>query len=248
MLTYHQFAVSELTSEQRQACLRLAEKALHEPNSLDLARYLSSKWEAYPQILMAKSEHGMAAFQLLHAFACNGEHYLYLGPLFSERGAYLRMFLHFYESLQKAYPAETFHLMAELQNPELMIIFKTLFRRASYPALTGEAIPEKARETARIFADRLKHIEQLDLQKLSTCSRHTLYRKKAASPVLLSWLGARGIYPEEGGSQILLHSSPPAPALRKRVKHDLNRGLFMLKHWSRFRDVMLKKFEEGIPR
>ncbi|USG63436.1 hypothetical protein NDK47_14745 [Brevibacillus ruminantium] len=240
-------AVSLLTKEEVQACEQVARQSLPHAELQDLCAYLGEKFKAYPEMLMAFDETGLAAFQLIHSFSQNDEDYIYLGPLFSVRKAYLPMFLQYFDMLLSQYPKQAFHLMAELQNPSLLLIFKTLFRRTSYPALQEKSIPSCTQQVASIFASHLGHIEHFQPHTLSSYSRHTLYKQGSGPQTVLCWLRSRGIYLENGASQILLLSCPPTIEQRRRIRHDLYRGLFMLKHWSRFRRYMLQKFKEGIP-
>ncbi|MEJ8544788.1 hypothetical protein [Brevibacillus borstelensis] len=239
--------VSSLTELQRDACQALAETALPLAESTDMADYLHERFQSYPFILHAQDDMGLAAFQLIDAFPDIGEHFYYMGPLFSRRRAYLPMFLEYFRSTWQKHSHETFHMLAELQNPDLLLTFKTLFRRTSYPALDALKAPAPVQKTAQIYANRLAHITHFQPSSLSSHHAETLYRPGSGPEAVISWLHARGIEPEKGGSQMLLLSCPPCTEARSAIDHDLKRGLLMLRHWSRFRPFMLKKFKEALP-
>jgi hypothetical protein len=236
--------LSSLSAADRRACVETANRAF--PHC-DQTAYLAERFPLYDAVLMAHDESGPAAFQLVQWFWTEQGWFVYLGPLFSLRKAYLPMLFHFFRSAMDTWPDETLYLMAELQNPELLLVCKTLFPR-SYPLLRTREIPLSVRQTAHVFVERVAHIEGFRPDNLSSRGCHTLYIPATGSGAVMTWLHARGVRLDRGDSQILLLTCPADASSRSRLIREMERGRLMLAHWERFRPVMLRKFEEGAAR
>ncbi|MFY0545537.1 hypothetical protein [Brevibacillus sp. H7] len=232
-----------MTEQQIQACMDLA-NTVSSPQCR--TEYLKRRFSSYHSVLTAHDEQGLAAFQLIQQFTRNDQLFLYLGPLFSQRKAYLPMFLAAFDRWLAGNHGRTVHLMAEIQNPEILLVFKTLFFHTSYPILHTAAIPPSVQETARIFASRFDHISQLDTRNLSTRGEDSLYQSKKGTEDILAWMRSRGVHVERGDSQILLLTAGGSLRERHRIKADLLHGKMMLRQWRLFRPIMLRKFKEGI--
>lgn len=244
MIQFSYRLLSSLSAADRQACVETANSAF--PHC-DQTAYLAERFPLYDAVLMAHDESGLAAFQLMQRFRTDQGWFVYLGPLYSRRKAYLPMLFHFFRSAMDTWPDETLHFMAELQNPDLLLVCKTLFPR-SYPLLQTREIPLTVRQTAHVFVERIAHIEGFRPDNLSSRGSHTLYRAAAGSGAVMTWLHARGVRLDRGDSQILLLTSPADASSRSRLMREMERGRLMLAHWERFRPVMLRKFEEGAAR
>ena len=204
------------------------------------ATYLTSRLRTYGHAIAADDDQGLAAFELIDEFEENGERFVYLGPLFSRDGACVPLFCHFVQVLLQT--PQPFHLLTEAQNPEVVLLFKTLFPSTSYPALGPEVTPLRIRETAATFARRLDHIHGLDAANLSTRSGQTLFRRKPGCEAVLRWLEDRGVFLERGNSQMLVVSCSSA-AERAEAQEDFRNGQRRLREWPQWRPRMLPRFE-----
>jgi hypothetical protein len=236
--------LTSLTDEQKQEFIEMANASCP---AQDQTAYLQDRLHTYDAILTARDRYGLTAFQLIQQFTKDEQHYLYLGPLYSRRKAYLPMFLSSFEGWMRKYRKEPFHMMAEIQNPDILLVFKTLFLHTAYPQLHTMDIPLWVQQTARIFAEELNHISHLDTSNLSTRANQTLYLPKSGNDAVLEWLRARNVHLEKGDCQILLLTVPRSYLGRQKIRADLLRGRLMLKQWHRFCPLMLRKFKEGIP-
>src|SRR5947209_6779942 len=54
--------------------------------------YVAGRLGVYDAVIVAANEQGIAAFELLRYVDAEGARFVYLGPLFSRLGAYLRLF------------------------------------------------------------------------------------------------------------------------------------------------------------
>lgn len=239
-MQYANFSVPSLTLQQKHECLQLASIC----GATDGHAYLESRFAAYDTLLTAADDSGLAAFQLIQQFWHDGQHYIYFGPLFSRRNAYLPMFLRFFWKLARQ-TRQDIHLMAEIQNPQVLLIFKTLFYHTSHPLLTQREIPANVQKAAAIFANHLPHIKELDASRLATRSSESLFAEKDGYQPIMDWLHSRSVFYHLGDSQVLLVSLPKRGGKRLVVIADLLRGLYMLGRWRRFKPVMLQRFKEG---
>ena len=204
------------------------------------AAYLAPRFRSYAYAVTAEDQSGLAAFELIDEFEEAGERYVYLGPLFSRNGACIPLVCDLAHSLLRT--QQPFHLLAEAQNPEALLLFTTLFKRAAYPRLERSATPRRVGEIASTFARRLDHIHRLDIDNLSTHSAQTLYRNKPGCAAVLCWLARRGVHLDRGDSQVMVVPCSNASE-RARVIEDLRIGERQLKDWSRWRPRMLARFE-----
>ena len=202
--------------------------------------YLVPRLATYGHAICAFDAAGLAAFELIDEFQEFGERWLYLGPLFSRDGACIPLFCSFVGRLLER--SEPFHLLAETQNPEAVLLLKTLFARASYPAFGDEAPPVEIVRIAKTFARRLDHIHGFDAANLSTRSGETLFRRKRGCDPVLRWLERRGVLLERGDSQVFVLSCPDS---RERIAAlaDFRAGVQRLADWERERPRMLACFE-----
>ncbi|MDT3415457.1 hypothetical protein QO009_001315 [Brevibacillus aydinogluensis] len=244
MIQFSSRLLTALSAADRQMLVETANRAF--PHC-DQTAYLAERFPLYDAVLMAHDETGLASFQLIQRFQTDHGRFVYLGPLFSLRKAYLPMLLHFFRSAMDTWPDEPLHFMAELQNPALLLVCKTLFPR-SYPLLHTREIPPTVRQTAQAFVERIGHIDGFRPDNLTSRSSHTLYRPAVGCDSVMSWLHARGVRMDQGDSQILLLICPADASSRSRRMQELERGRLMLAHWERFRPVMLRKFKEGAAR
>lgn len=219
MIQFSYRLLSSLSAADRQACVETANSAF--PHC-DQTAYLTERFPLYDAVLMAHDESGLAAFQLMQRFRTDQGWFVYLGPLYSRRKAYLPMLFHFFRSAMDTWPDETLHFMAELQNPDLLLVCKTLFQR-SYPLLQTRKIPLTVRQTAHVFVERIAHIEGFRPDNLSSRGSHTLYRAAAGSDAVMTWLHARGVRLDRGDSQILLLTCPADASSRSRLMRSRER-------------------------
>jgi hypothetical protein len=204
------------------------------------AAYLAPRLRSYAYALTVEDQSGLAAFELIDEFEEAGERHVYLGPLFSRNGACIPLICNLARSLLQA--QRPFHLLAEVQNPEALLLFTTLFTCTAYPRPERSATSRRVGDIAGAFARRLDHIHSLDIDNLSTRSAHTLYRHKPGCAAVLRWLESRGVHLDRGDSQVLVVPCSNASE-RARVVKDLRIGGRRLQDWSRWRPRMLARFE-----
>jgi hypothetical protein len=142
--------------------------------------------------------------------------------------------------------AEPFHLMAEVQNPLIALLFKTLLSTSSYPRLHPGAPPARIRRAAEAFARNLSHIHELDPRALLTRSPDaTLFRPRRGCEQVVRWMESRGVALARGDSQAFVVSCRSSWLERSWLRWDLARGRRRLGDWSRWRPRMLRRFERA---
>ena len=205
------------------------------------ASYLAPRLGRYAYAIQASVGEGLAAFQLIDEFEEDGARHLYLGPLFSRGGAAGPLVAGFLLGLLAE--ARPFHLMTEVENPEVALMVKALFPRSSCPDLVSLAIPAETRRIASAFSRRLGHIESLDLETLATRPGESLYVPRPGCEPVLRWLEERRVHLDAGHSQaFLITCGDPArqgPGMRAELLH----GLRCFGQWALWRPRLMALFE-----
>jgi hypothetical protein len=166
--------------------------------------YVESRLDVYDEAVVARSPDGVAACELIQAFDVDGAHFVYLGPLFSRRGAYFPLFAWYVGRLAESAPDRPLYLAAEVQSPEVLLAFHALFPHSAFPRVEDGGAPADAREAAEALAARLDHLGALEPGTLATRSGQTLYAPRPGCEPVLEWLRARGIDPARGDSQLVV--------------------------------------------
>jgi hypothetical protein len=209
--------------------------------------YIRNRFTIYDGILVARKDQAVIAFQFFHLFEQAKGLYVYLGPLFSMQNGYVQMFFCFYEYLQNKRPNQIIHLMAEIENPDVLLVFKTLFLHNSYPRLNQTEIPESVKQIVATYCEQIEHIQGVNLDNLTTRSSTSLYREgfNTEQDPVMAWLEARDVRFSLGESQLLVTTVPASIRERRRYHLLLLQGRLKLKHWDMHKNSMLDLFREG---
>jgi hypothetical protein len=154
-------AVTDLTREQRRELVALAEEASgagFEP------RYVEERFERYPFVALGRDDFGLAAFELLDVRMHEGDELVYLGPLFSRRGAYVDLFAFCLERWIEADARFAFGM--EIENPLVLDVLRLLLPRSARTRLDGP--DDSLRALARRFASSFPHLRDLDEDTMTT--------------------------------------------------------------------------------
>lgn len=136
----------------------------------------------------------------------------------------------------------TIHLMAEIQNSRVLLLFKTLFGDFSYPRLTQHEIPAEMKKIINIFSEQLGHVKGLNLENFSSRSEDTLYRPSKGYNIIETWLTKRGIDFSNGDNLLLLSSIPPN---REKFIEQLQDGIGLTQNWRQGKSRILEEFKKG---
>jgi len=213
---------------------------------LDAGAYVRARLACYERALVATAAGRITAFVLVDdAHEVRGAQLVYVGPLFSERSAYLPLFVALVrELLARRRP---FHVLAEVQCPKIVLAFEQLFWRSALPRLDGSAVPDDARVVARAFARSISHMGALDEQRMATRADGgtTLYVPRPGYEPVTSWLERRGVVLARGDSQLLLVSCLGTRAERARLSLEMSAGAAALRDYASAKRRMLARFEGG---
>jgi hypothetical protein len=226
---------------ERFRLVKFACEILGEPTN-----YLSKRFPKYDFIIIAEQEDNIKAIQLVNQFQETGAVYVYFGPVFSRIHYYLPMFLSFFESLLTQFNSKTLYLIAEIQIPELLVIFQTLFGRYVFPHIHSQEIPIDIQEAAVLCQSRLHHIENLNKDLLLTKSCETLYRPKKGYEDVEKWLEKRGVFLRQGDSQMVVVHVPEQERDRNELRNYMNDGIKQINDWKRTKSAMLEKYREAM--
>lgn len=167
-------------------------------------KYVTSRLGAYDAVIVAANGTEIAAFELIQSFDAEGARFVYLGPLFSRRGAYLPLFAWHVGQLATDNPERPLYLAAEVQSPRALLALHALFPHCAFPRIEDGTVTAEVRAAAAILAEHLGHIEGLDLATLATHADETLYTAQPGCEPVMSWLHQRGIDLARGDNQLVI--------------------------------------------
>ncbi len=166
----------------------------------DLERRLA----LYPSVAIVRDHLGLAAFALLDVRR-RGIELVYLGPLFSRRGAYVALFAGCIERWLDS--GEPFCMGVEIENPLVRDVLSVLLLPTSAYPRPGDPASEVVRALARIFGAEFPHLAGLDDRTMTTAAD-----------------GARRRGFASGRSQLALVPCT-SPAARQALRAELARGV-----------------------
>lgn len=208
--------------------------------------YLQERFLLYGHVIILKRKDKVGCFQFIEYLYGDDEIFIYFGPLFSNRGRFLAMFLDFFQQLVGETKGKKLHLLAEIQNPEVFLVFKALFGLYSYPHIHQTIIPSDVKRIATFFASKLSHMSNVNLENLSTISKVTLYSPKPQLNDVSNWLLKRGIDAAQGDNVLLLVTVPIEQSEREELLKQLDYGIALTKNWKEGKQVILRQFQEGV--
>ena len=139
---------------------------------------LERRLARYPTVLVARDARGLAAFSFVDVKS-RGAHLVYLGPLFSRRGAYVSLFAAYLEQWLDG--AERFCLGIEIANPLVRDVLALVLPTTAQPR-RGEEPSETLRSLARVFAVEFRHhVRGLDARSLTMLTDETPSERRDAS-------------------------------------------------------------------
>ncbi|WP_010283582.1 hypothetical protein [Bacillus timonensis] len=117
--------------------------------------YLLTRLEIYDQIICLKRNQKLFAFQLIQTFEQGDDKFVYFGPLFSRMSCFLELFMTYLQVLMEETVGRKVHLLAEIENPEVLLLFKALFDDCAYPKFQEEQVPEGVKNHVQTFKKSL---------------------------------------------------------------------------------------------
>jgi hypothetical protein len=233
--------VAVLTEHEKEDLISFAEKAGSVQKS-----YLKERFLFYPHVIILRRNDKVGCFQFIEYLDERDETFIYLGPLFSKMSRFLPMFLDFFQNSVREIKAKTLHLLAEIQNPEVFLLFKVLFGNYSYPHIHQTHIPSEVKRIAAFFSSQVSHMSTVNLENLSTKSKESLYHTKSQLHEVNHWLLKRGIDLMQGDNVLLIATVPLNQTERDKVVAQVNNGITITKNWREGKQLMLQQFKEGI--
>ncbi len=208
--------------------------------------YLQERFLLYGQVLILRRNDKVGCFQFIEYFNENDEIFIYFGPLFSNMSRFISMFLGFFQKLVGDVKQKKLHLLAEVQNPEVLLVFKALFGSYSFPLIDQTNIPSDVKKIAAVFERKLSHMNHVNLEKLSSKSKDSLYIANPQLQVVSNWVLKRGIDLTQGENVLLILSLPKEQTEREEILKQLKLGIALTKNWREGKQVILQQFQEGV--
>ncbi|MEH7222724.1 hypothetical protein V7112_02830 [Bacillus sp. JJ1566] len=208
--------------------------------------YLLSRFEIYDQVICLRRNQKLLAFQLVQTFEQEDERFIYFGPLFSRMSCFLELFLTYLQVVMEENHGRKTHLLAEIENPEVLLLFKALFEDYAYPKFQERLVPDKIKEKVFIFSEKLTHIHELDVEKMTTKSKESLGQFQPTQSPVGNWLLSRQIDLSQGMNVVLYSHIPAESNTREELLLQLERGRNRMANWKEGKKEVLALFEEGV--
>ncbi|MEH7381523.1 hypothetical protein V7138_13770 [Bacillus sp. JJ1533] len=239
-LNIERFATKKLFIRQKEEMLSLSQRV-----SKIGEEYLLSRFEIYDQVICLRRNQKLFAFQLVQTFEMNNERFVYFGPLFSRMSCFLDLFMEYLQVIMEENQGKKIHMLAEIENPEVLLLFKALFEDCAYPKFKGNEVPEEIKRDIFMYGKRLSHIHRLDVDRMTTISKDSLYQYRPTHSVIEKWLQSRKINFSQGMNLVLYSSVPSEPISRKAFILQLERGRSRVANWKEGKKEVLALFEGG---
>ncbi|WP_142353940.1 hypothetical protein [Fredinandcohnia onubensis] len=208
--------------------------------------YLFPRFKRYDQVVCLRRNQKLFAFQLVQTFDVGDEKFVYFGPLFSRMSCFLALFMSYIQVLMEKNVGRKIHLLAEIENPEVLVLFKALFDDCAYPKFQVSDVPEKVKEKVQIFSKKLSHIYELDIEQLTSKSIDSLYQYKSTYPEVENWLYSRKVDLSQGVNVVLYSAIPDDPNVRDTFNRQLESGRKRMLNWKEGKKEVLDLFEGGV--
>ncbi|MFS0862459.1 hypothetical protein [Fredinandcohnia sp. 179-A 10B2 NHS] len=207
--------------------------------------YIMDRFTMYNSVVSARMAGRLCAFQFIQEFQHNDEIFVYYGPMFSKMSCFLDLFLTSLNDAVVRHQTKNIHLLAEIQNPEVLILFKALFEDYAYPAFKHVGIPDENKKKVAVFSQYLSHIQNINFKQFTSQSEETLYQSRQIHSSLESWLRLRNIDFTSGTNILLYAMVPHEDGGRMGLLNQLKVGREKMSNWKTTKHEILKRFEEG---
>ncbi|MEH7385573.1 hypothetical protein V7147_09215 [Bacillus sp. JJ1521] len=230
----------QLLNNQKEEMISLSKRV-----SIIGEEYLLSRFVIYDQVICLRRNQMLFAFQLVQSFEQGDERFVYFGPLFSRMGCFLDLFLTYLQVVMEENQGRPIHLLAEIENPEVLLLFKALFEDYAYPKFSGIRVPEEIKRKVQIFGEKLSHIHDLDVERMTTKSKESLYQYRPIHYAIEKWLDSRKIDFTLGMNVVLYSHVPTELIARDDFMAQLECGRNRMTNWKEGKREVLASFEEG---
>lgn len=231
---------ASVSEQEKDEMIRFSQKVSKIQDS-----YIMDRFTMYSNVISARKADRLCAFQFIQEFQHNEEIFIYCGPMFSRMSCFLDLFLAYLSDVVLKYQTKNIHLLAEIQNPEVLILFKALFEDYAYPSFREIAIPFESKKRVEVFSQYLSHIQNINLEQFTSHSDETLYKSRHIHSSVESWLRLRNIDFAAGTSILLYTMVPHEEVGRLELLKQLKIGREKMSNWKTTKQEILKRFEEG---
>lgn len=166
--------------------------------------YILESFSKYKDVAILKNGEKVKGVFFLHLFLHNNEHYLYIGPIyFLSRLAFALGLLRYLERLIRS--GKPLNLLGEIQNPELIIHFHTIFQEGSiFPAQNSFYCSKEVHDKLDLFVQKTPQLAQVVKESFKSEPQSTLFREKKDQAPLLQWLESHGVALRKGESLLCI--------------------------------------------
>jgi hypothetical protein len=181
--------------------------------------YLIKKFTSYPYVLVISKQGALRGLMFINYFEQDQENYLYVGPIFFiSKLALCFAGMSLLEIFSKKVKA--LHLLAEVQNPEMIIHLHSVMPEANTsPQMGTFCWTDQARSTLDCFTAHIKQIDKIDKLHFKSKAVYSLFKERNGQKPILDWLRNHGVDLAQGDSLVMLSTinMHALPNIRKKV-------------------------------
>lgn len=194
-------------------------------------------FERYPRVVVVKRFGKVAGLFFVNEFSKDKDTYLYVGPLiFIDRISFASATLTLFFS--KLLRFRRLYILAEIQNPELLIHVHSVMKTAIYPRPFSFDWDDQINTVRSEFMDKIPQLGEVNRTSFTSRCSENYFRKTAKRNALHSWLIKHGVNLEKSESLIVIMVLNKANCILMIL-----RTLFFITIYPKHREWYLKKLE-----
>ena len=205
--------------------------------------YIEPRLDGYDIAVMNYKAEKLLAFQLVQQFTAGKDVFIYFGPAFSKRGALLQLYGWYIKELHRKFPDKNMFILAELQNPKMLMVLHGLFGDFGYSFL-NKNIPASILNIVPLFCQNYSHIGQFNAGNFTTTSAYTLFKESHSCNTLSELMIRKKIFLAKGDNMLFAASVPKYPETRNAVLEQVRQGIEAVCNWGEFKNAFLNSLSE----
>ena len=200
--------------------------------------YIEPRLKAYDAAGMFYIAEKLLAFQLVQQFASEDKVFIYFGPAFSKQGGLLKLYGWYIKELHRKFPEKDMFIMAEIQNPNMLMVLHGLFGTFGY-SFINENIPAAIVDAVALFCQKYSHIGQFNSGNFTTTSAYSLFKESHSCDAFSEFITQHKIYLSKGDNMIFAATIPKDSKTRTAVLEQVGQGIEAVCNWREFKNAFL---------
>lgn len=198
--------------------------------------YILSRVKIYDMVILYYKNEKLLAIQFLQSFNQEPNIFLYYGPAFARYNSFIPMFVQYLQKLFINQPDGKLVMLAEVQNPKMLMILHGLFGSFGYSCLSGFIHPEII-ENVKVFCEQFSHIGQFNQLKFTTSSESSIYQERNDCSFLNAFLLQNQINLATGDNLLFAAIIPTGNMGKQMVLEQVFKGVISMADWSAYKEI-----------